>query len=287
MNFADFEGNLYVKEELNSLENSRRFPHAIIINGSSPSKRDKLISVLCRWAVCKESSRPCGNCIPCQKGAKGIHPDIYFAKGSGKTDSISVDEIRNINQACSIIPNEADVKVFVLKDADKRMNAEALNAFLKTLEEPPQAILFLLTTEDAGSLPQTILSRCTVLNLENTVFFSEEEIEEAGNILLSATELSELPLLKAMWCLNSKDTALSVLPVMRAILSDALSLSVSGEALVSKEYAQKLSQKLTKKKIISLIEAVNNAIYIISRNANLALLSTWLCGEFRRIIWQK
>ncbi|MDO4419102.1 MAG: hypothetical protein Q4B92_01945 [Ruminococcus sp.] len=287
MNFTGFEKNENVKSELISLEQSRRFPHALILNGGTAESRDSLTTLLSKWAVCKSDHKPCDECIPCQKAQKKVHPDIYFAKGSGKTDVIAVDEIRNITRACSIIANEADTKVFVIKDADKRMGVEALNAFLKTLEEPPQAILFLLTTEDAGTLPETVLSRCTVLNLEQSSGFSDETLELAKNILLSITETSELNLLKNTAVLNDKSVALEVLPAMRAILSDALSLTVSDEALLSKDLSQVLSVKLTKKKLIGLIETVNNAIYTIGRNVSLSLMSTWICGEFRRITWQK
>lgn len=287
LNFENFPHNENVKAELLSLEQSHRFPHALILNGSNSETRESLSRLLSKWAVCKSSDKPCGKCIPCQKAEKGVHPDIYFAKGSGKTDSVAVDEIRNITRACSIIPNEADTKVFVIKDADKRMGIEALNAFLKTLEEPPQSILFLLTTEDAGTLPETVLSRCMVLNLEQNSDFSDEILKEAQKILLSITELSEINLLKNTAVLNDKATALEMLPAMRAILSDALSLTVSDETLLSRELSEALSIKLTKKKLIGLIETVNYAIYIIGRNVNLSLMSTWICGEFRRITWQK
>lgn len=287
MNFADFENNENVKAELLSLEQSRRFPHALILNGGTVESRENLSRLLSKWAVCKSDDKPCSECIPCQKAQRGVHPDIYFAKGTGKTDVISVDEIRNITRACSIIANEADTKVFIIKDADKRMGVEALNAFLKTLEEPPQSILFLLTTEDAGVLPETVLSRCTVLNLEQSSGFSDETLELAKKILLSITETSELNLLKNTASLNDKATALEVLPAMRAILSDALSLTVSDETVLLKEYSEALSIKLTKKKLIGLIETVNKAIYTIGRNVNLSLMSTWICGEFRRITWQK
>lgn len=287
MIFSDLFGNDNLKAELESLEQSNRFPHALILNGGDSDTRSKLTLLLSKWAVCKGEDKPCSQCIPCQKAEKGVHPDIYFAKGSGKTDAVSVDEIRVITRACSIIANEADTKVFVIKDADKRMGVEALNAFLKTLEEPPQAILFLLTTEDAGSLPETVLSRCTVLNLEQKAEFGSDALEKAHEILLSILETSELKLLKSTSSLCEKAIALEVLPAMRAILSDALSLTVSDEALLSKELSEVLSTKLTKKKIIGLIETVNYAIYTISRNVNLSLLSTWICGEFRRISWQK
>lgn len=287
MIFSDLFGNDNLKAELESLEQSNRFPHALILNGGDSDTRSKLTLLLSKWAVCKGEDKPCSQCIPCQKAEKGVHPDIYFAKGSGKTDAVSVDEIRVITRACSIIANEADTKVFVIKDADKRMGVEALNAFLKTLEEPPQAILFILTTEDAGSLPETVLSRCTVLNLEQKAEFGSDALEKAHEILLSILETSELKLLKSTSALCEKAVALEVLPAMRAILSDALSLTISDEALLSKELSEVLSTKLTKKKIIGLIETVNYAIYTISRNVNLSLLCTWICGEFRRISWQK
>lgn len=287
MNFENFSGNENIKTELECLEKNHRFPHALIINGGTQDTREALSELLSKWAVCKEENKPCSECIPCQKAEKRVHPDIYFAKGSGKTDAVSVEEIRNITRACSIIPNEADMKVFVINDADKRMGMEALNAFLKTLEEPPQAILFLLLTEDAGTLPETILSRCTVLNLEQSSDFSDETLELSKKILLSITETSELNLLKNTAVLSDKATALEVLPAMRAILSDALSLTVSNETLLSKDLSETLSAKLTKKKLIGLIEAVNHGIYTIGRNVNMSLLSTWLCGEFRRITWQK
>jgi len=287
LNFENLGGNENLKSELLSLEQSNRFPHAIILNGGDEASRDALTLLLSKWAVCRGEQKPCSECIPCQKAQKGVHPDIYFAKGSGKTDVIAVAEIREITRACSIIANEADTKVFVIKNADKRMGVEALNAFLKTLEEPPQAILFILTTEDAGTLPETVLSRCTVLNLEQSTTFSNETLELAQKILLSITETSELNLLKNTNVLADKTTALEVLPAMRAILSDALSLTVSDEVLLSKDLSEILSRKLTKKKIIGLIETVNHAIYTISRNVNLSLMSTWICGEFRRISWQK
>lgn len=287
MNFENFKGNENLKAELLSLEQSNRFPHALILNGGDEETRNELTLLLSKWAVCKSEQKPCSQCIPCQKAEKGVHPDIYFAKGSGKTDVIAVEEIRNITRACSIIANEADTKVFVINNADKRMGVEALNAFLKTLEEPPQAILFILTTEDAGTLPETVLSRCTVLNLEQKVTFSDETLALAHKILLSITETSELSLLKNLNSLADKATALEVLPAMRAILSDALALTVCEETLLSKDLSEVLSTKLTKKKIIGLIETINYSIYTIGRNVNLSLMSTWLCGEFRRISWQK
>lgn len=167
------------------------------------------------------------------------------------------------------------------------MGTESLNAFLKTLEEPPQDILFILSAENHKSLPETILSRCTVLTLDSAANITEETKEIATRILLGITDVSELPLLKATAALNSRQTALEVLPVVRSVLCDALSVSVGAEAVYDPQTAAALRQRLTKTKLIRLIDATSDAINKTNRNVNLTLLSTWLCGEYRRISWQK
>ena len=96
MNFENLMGNENIKSELNGLEKNHRFPHALILNGGTQDIREALSRLLSKWAVCREESKPCSECIPCQKAEKGVHPDVYFAKGSGKTDAVSVEEIRNI-----------------------------------------------------------------------------------------------------------------------------------------------------------------------------------------------
>lgn len=287
MNFLEFDLSESVREELSAMERSRRMPHAVIITGGNDESRRELCALLSMWAVCIEEKKPCGSCPQCRKAENKNHIDIYYAKGSGKTDSISVEEIRNITRDTAIIPNEAQRKVYVLYDADKRMGAEALNAFLKTLEEPPQDILFLLTAENHKSLPETILSRCTVLTLDSVSQIGEDTKDLAKEILEGIVDMSEMKLLRATSVLTARQTALEVLPVVRAVLSDALAVSVNAQALYDKETAALLRQRLTKAKIIRLIDATSDAINKVNRNVNLTLLSTWICGEYRRISWQK
>lgn len=288
MNFPCFEFSAQMQKELTAMESSQRMPHAIIITGGDSEKRKNLCTQLSMWAVCNsEGEHPCGECAQCHKAKGGNHSDIYFAKGSGKTNIISVEEIRSINMDTAIIPNEALRKVYIFYDADKRMRVEALNAFLKTLEEPSQDILFLLTAESTTTLPETILSRCTVLSLEASEEITDKAKAQAAEILMGIININELPLLKATSVLTSRAVALEVLPVVRSLLSDALALSVGAQPLYDEDIAQKLRMKLTKNKIIGLIDATNDALNKTNRNVNLTLMSTWLCGEYRRISWQK
>lgn len=283
MNFSLINLSDELKTELTSMEQSRRMPHALIITGGDDTSREEFVRFLCMWVVCKQGDKPCGQCSACLKVKGDNHIDVYRAKGTGKTNGISVDEVRNITRDTAIIPNEADKKVYILTDADKRMNQEALNAFLKTLEEPSGNILFLLTAESLKALPATILSRCTALTLENVVNISAETKESAVRILQGIADINELNLLKATAALSSRKAALEILPVVRSMLCDALSLSVNAQGTGDEEICRVLAKKLTKSKLIGLLDATSDAIRKTNRNVNLTLLSTWLCGEYRRI----
>ncbi len=287
MNFLGFDFSDSLCAELSAMEESRRIPHAVIVTGGSDDSRRELVRFLSMWSVCTSHSSPCGECPQCIKCSGKNHIDVYYAKGTGKTDSISVDEVRRITADTAILPNEARRKVYVMYDADRRMGAEALNALLKTLEEPPQDMLFLLTAENPKALPETIRSRCVTLTMESDSIISEESLALAREILEGIVETGELRLLKACWVLYSRQKALQVLPVVRLLLSDALAVSVCAQAIYDPQTASLLRRRLTKDKIIRLIDATSDAINKVNRNVNLTLLSTWICGEYRRISWQK
>jgi len=284
VNFSQYEFGNMLEDQLCSMEKSRRMPHAVMITGGSEENRKELCQFLSMWAVCSAADKPCSECSQCKKVKNLNHSDVYYAKGKGKTNGIPVEEIRNINEDSVIIPNEAPRKIYILEDVDKRMGQESMNAFLKTLEEPMQATLFLLTAENTKAVPQTILSRCTVLSLQNTSEIKDEVMEYARSIVLGIVDKTELPLLKAASVFSTRQIALEILPVVRLILSDALSLSVGSLAICDEETAKSLSSRLTKNKIIMLIDATTDAINKINRNVGLGLLSTWLCSEYRRIL---
>ena len=284
MDFTGYSFGASVQTQLSSMEQSRRMPHAILVTGGDTQKRLELCEFLSMWAVCTEETKPCKECPRCVKVKSKNHTDIYFAKGKGKTNGIPVEEIREITKDLAVAPNEAQKKIYVLEDADKRMGIEALNAFLKTLEEPVQDTLFLLTAENVNALPETILSRCTTLSIETPLTVDDEIKKLAKDIVMGIIDVSEIALLYATGVLKTRKKALDVLPVVRLMLCDALSHSVGVQGVFDNELAAVLCRKLTKNKIIMLIDVTSEAINKTNRNVNLTLLSTWLCGEYRRIL---
>ena len=109
-------------------------------------------------------SRPCGECTPCKKVLRGIHPDVQVFSGPGEGKPITVDQIRQLRADAYVRPNEGERKVYWLEGAD-RMNPSAQNAMLKLLEEGPPYAAFLLLAENSGGVLQTICSRCEELPL--------------------------------------------------------------------------------------------------------------------------
>jgi DNA polymerase-3 subunit delta' len=105
----------------------------------------------------------CDDCLSCRKIDHETHADIHWAQPESKSRIVTVEQMRDLMQQIQLKPTEAEYKVAVIAAAD-RLNTQAANAFLKTLEEPPsKSVLILLSTEPSRIL-ETILSRCLRLN---------------------------------------------------------------------------------------------------------------------------
>ncbi|MBR1762176.1 MAG: hypothetical protein IJ731_02270 [Eubacterium sp.] len=168
MKFESFKGNLRVKEQLEILIESNRFPHALIIEGEEGLGKKTLAKEIALSLMCiSNEERPCKSCAQCSKVLKGIHPDIceYGPDESKKTRPFTVDTVREIINDAAIQPNESQYKIYFLYECE-RMNASAQNALLKLIEEPPSYAIFILCTETKSALLETVLSRSVAISLE-------------------------------------------------------------------------------------------------------------------------
>jgi len=165
MNTTGLVGNAHLHAGL-----SGPLTHAYLLSGPQAACCRALAEIMARSLVCQSpEERPCNACPACEKAAKGIHPDIAVTVPgeSGAKREIAVSQIREITRDAHTLPNEADHKVYIVEEADT-LNANAQNAFLKVLEEPPSFVTFLLLAENPLRLLPTVRSRCTHLALAPT-----------------------------------------------------------------------------------------------------------------------
>ncbi len=186
MNLEKIKGNTALKKRLQGHE----LTHAYIISGSSGEQREALAGTLAMAMVCSGvGEKPCMRCRDCRKAGSGNHPDIAVIQREGKSREIVVSQIRALCADASVMPNEAESKVYIVKGADD-MNTEAQNALLKTLEEPPGRAAIILTSENSSRLLATVRSRCVELHLEDGLGEAEDDREaaELADSFISAAE---------------------------------------------------------------------------------------------------
>lgn len=287
MNFSGFDFDGSVKEALSALDNHGRIPHAIIIESKNKESALEAAKFLSMYAVCTGDNKPCKTCEQCRKAEIKCHADISYPRPENKSKTYSIEQMRNIIKDSYIRPNEANAKVYVLEEADNRLTDIAQNSFLKLLEEPPQNVHFILLCESAQKLLVTILSRCTVVILKNEVKISEKALEYAEKIVKGIISSREYDLLLALNVLSDKENADETLSTVRMILRDGLAISVGTKAVFNEKLGRELASRFTKGKIIEMIELTDNSAIKIKQNININLLTTWLCGEYRRISWQR
>lgn len=165
--FSDIIGHNQIVEHLRNAIRMEKISHAYILNGESNAGKMMLAEAFATALQCEtEGVEPCMNCRSCHQAAEHNQPDIIYVTHE-KPNVISVDDIRHqLNNDIVIKPYSSKYKIYIVDEAEK-MNTQAQNALLKTIEEPPAYGVILLLTTNADSFLPTILSRCITLNLKS------------------------------------------------------------------------------------------------------------------------
>ncbi len=287
MNLSGFDFDESAKKIIGTLDNNGRIPHAIVIESKDKSKALAAAKFLSMYAVCISENRPCGVCAQCHKAEQAVHADIKYAYPEKKSKTYSIDQMRDIAKDAYICPNEANAKIYIFEEADNRLSVIAQNSFLKLLEEPPQNVYFILLCENAKRLLDTILSRCTVITLKSSTSFDETAVQNAKNIVNGILSSREYDLLLASNSLCDKEKADETLAAVKLILRDGMAVLSGADAVFDAALGKSLAARFTNGKLIEMIELTENAKIKITENININLLTTWLCGEYRRISWQR
>lgn len=164
-NFEELEGQEHVLRALiNALDNDR-LHHAYLFTGTRGVGKTTIARILAKCLSCENgvSSKPCGECSACREIAEGRSVDLIEVDAASRT---RVEDTRELLDNVQYMPTRSRFKVYLIDEVHMLSN-HSFNALLKTLEEPPEHVKFLLATTDPKKLPITVLSRCLQFNLKN------------------------------------------------------------------------------------------------------------------------
>jgi DNA polymerase-3 subunit gamma/tau len=163
--FSEMVGQEHVLRALINALNDQRLHHAYLFTGTRGVGKTTIARILAKCLNCEQgvSATPCGECSSCREIAEGRFVDLIEVDAASRT---KVEDTRELLDNVQYAPTRGRYKVYLI-DEVHMLSTHSFNALLKTLEEPPEHVKFLLATTDPQKLPITVLSRCLQFSLKN------------------------------------------------------------------------------------------------------------------------
>lgn len=147
MSFNKIPGQNKTKKILQDTISKNRISHAYLFNGNNGLGKLEMAEEFAQAIFCKNNIIDgCGNCISCRKLQHNNHPDFFKIEVQEDHSSILIEQIREMQKEINYKPYESDYKIYIINQAEK-MTLEAQNSLLKTLEDPPDYAVIILTNE--------------------------------------------------------------------------------------------------------------------------------------------
>src|SRR5258708_6363440 len=182
-NFSEVVNQEHIKQTLRNAIEQKRLAHGYIFSGQRGTGKTTMARLLAKSLNCGKrkagSVEPCENCDSCREIAAGSATDVIEIDAASNR---GIDDIRGLRENARYAPSRDPYKFFIIDEAHQPTK-EAWNALLKTLEEPPPHVIFVLCTTEAHSIPQTIASRCQTFAFHNLGF--EETVKQLEHIYKS------------------------------------------------------------------------------------------------------
>ncbi|MCK6596735.1 MAG: DNA polymerase III subunit gamma/tau [Bdellovibrionaceae bacterium] len=156
--FQEVVGQAHITQTLQNALANGRIPHAILFTGPRGTGKTTSARILAKALRCPNAQNfiPCNTCSSCEEIASSSSVDVVEIDGASNN---GVDSIRDLRETVGYMPSSGTYKVYII-DEVHMLSTSAFNALLKTLEEPPPHIIFIMATTEVHKIPQTILSRC-------------------------------------------------------------------------------------------------------------------------------
>ncbi len=182
--FNEIVGQSHVVTALQNALSQKKIHHAYLLTGTHGVGKTTLARIFAKSLNCESgiTATPCNQCTNCQEIDAGRFPDLYEIDAASRT---KVEDTRELLDNVPYAPTKGRFKVYLI-DEVHMLSGHSFNALLKTLEEPPEHVKFLLATTDPQKLPATVLSRCLQFHLSQLL---PEQIEEQLAHILAAESI--------------------------------------------------------------------------------------------------
>lgn len=204
-------GNVAAQRHLAHAASSGQVAHAYLLTGPESIGKTTLAVEFARLLLCAspdtKAGSACGDCASCRKIAHGSHPDVQSIEPRDGKRQLGVEVVREeVVRMANRAPSEGSRRVFVIPNTEL-MTPAAVNALLKTLEEPPEGVVLLLTSAEPENLLPTLLSRCQIIPLQGiaTGTLVDALIERTGVNRENAVELAGLANGRLGWALRAAE----------------------------------------------------------------------------------
>jgi DNA polymerase-3 subunit gamma/tau len=257
--FREMVGQGHVLQTLIHALDNQRLHHAYLFTGTRGVGKTTIARILARCLNCEGgiTSTPCGQCLACREINEGRFLDLIEVDAASRT---KVEDTRELLENVQYAPSRGRFKIYLIDEVHMLSN-HSFNALLKTLEEPPPHVKFLLATTDPQKLPVTVLSRCLQFSLKN--LSPEKLVEHMKHILTEEGLAFEEP---ALWALGraaqgSVRDCLTLLDQAIGFCKGSLTAAAVGEFLGSIDQAviTRLMEALIAKDAAELLRSVRSA----------------------------
>ncbi|MGL4989819.1 MAG: DNA polymerase III subunit gamma/tau [Sarcina sp.] len=284
MKFSEMVGQEHIKITLRNQIMNNKAAHAYLFCGTRGTGKTTTAKIMAKALNCLDlqDGEPCNKCSMCEKINKGLAIDVTELDAASHN---GVDKIREIIDDVQYPPQEARTKVYIM-DEVHMLSMGAVNAFLKTLEEPPKNVVFILATTDPQKLPITVLSRCQRFDFKriskDDIIKRLREIVDSKGIF---AENKSLELIAKVSDGAMRD-ALSILDQAIAIGDDTVNYDevVGMLGLVNDEYLFEITDALVSKSVEKSMKVIEN---IVLSGKDITLFIKDLIRHYRNLLMIK